>query len=323
MNLKKLASLAHVSISTVSKALSDSPEISEETREMILSLAKEHGCFEKYYKPKYKKRVIAVICPEILGLHYGKMATDMEKEISSRGDTMLLSVTGFSHKTQSELIDYYIRFCHVDGIIIIEPAGRIKSYPDTPIVRIDFENELKNTDCVKAEISPAMDEALSLLVSNGHKNIGFIGEKFAVPEQNFFLSAMARSGIEVSPESVLISDRRFEAAGYSAMSELLARDSRPTAIFAAYSHIAIGILQCLKERELSSPRDLSLICMDDIKVTEYSDCQLSCIRLHLDELSREAVSLLYRKIDESTASPKHEITVIREFFEGETIGSLC
>ncbi len=322
MTLKKLASLANVSISTVSKALSDSPEISEETREMIIKVAREQGCFEKYYKPKYKKRVIAVICPEILGLHYGRMATDMEREISTRGDTMLLSVTGFSHRTQSELIEYYIKFCHVDGVIIIEPSGRIKSYPDTPIVRIDFENELKNTDCVKAEISPAMDEAISLLSSLGHRDIGFVGEKYAAPEHEFFLSAMTRAGLEINEENIIISDKRFEDAGYSATDEFLRRENRPTAIFAAYSHIALGIMQRLKEDDLSAPRDLSLICMDDIKVTEYSERKLSCIRLHLDELSGEAVSLLYRKIEESTASPKHEITVIREFFEGETVGSI-
>ncbi len=321
MNLKKLALLANVSISTVSKALSDSPEISEETRKMIIALAKEHGCYEKYYKPKYKKRVIAVICPEILGIHYGRMATDMESIISERGDTMLLSVTGFSQKVQSELIEYYTRFCHVDGIIIIEPSGRVKSHPDVPIVRIDFENELKNTDCVKAEISPAMDEAISTLVSLGHKDIGFIGEKYAVPEREFFISAMTRAGIVINEEDIIISDRRFEEAGYTAMNALLHRQKRPTAIFAAYSHIALGISQRLKESDLSLPDDMSLICMDDIQVTQYSQNKLSCIKMHLDELSNEAVGLIYRKIEESTSSPKHEITVIREFSRGETISA--
>ena len=320
MNLKKLASLANVSVSTASKALSGSREVSESTREMIISLAKEHGCYEKYYKPKYEKRVIALICPEILGIHYGKMATDMEREISERGDTMLLSVTSFSHKTQSELIEYYARFCHVDGIIVIEPSGRIKNYPDTPIVRIDFENELRNTDCVKAEISPAMDEAISRLLSLGHKRIGFIGEKFATPELEFFTEAMKRNGLSLLPEDVIISERRFEEAGYYAIESLLNKESRPSAIFAAYSHIALGIMQKLKEENLAVPRDLSLICMDDIQVTQYSEKSPSCIRLHLDELSHQAIDLLYRKIESENTAPKHELTVIREFSLGETVG---
>lgn len=319
MNLKKLASLANVSVSTASKALSGSSEISESTREMIIALAKEHGCFEKYYKPKYEKKVIALICPEILGIHYGKMATDMEKDISERGDTMLLSVTSFSHKTQSELIEYYAKFCHVDGIIVIEPSGRIKNYPDTPIVRIDFENELRNTDCVKAEISPAMDEAISRLLSLGHRHIGFIGEKFATPELEFFTEAMRRNNLSPLSEDVIISESRFEEAGYHATEALLKKESRPTALFAAYSHIALGIMQKLKEERLSVPRDLSLICMDDIQVTQFSEKSLSCIKMHLDELSHQAIDLLYRKIESGNAAPKHELTVIREFSAGETI----
>lgn len=321
MNLKKLASLANVSVSTVSKALSGSHEISESTRETIISLAKTHGCFEKYYKPKYEKRVIALICPEILGIHYGKMATDIEKEVSSRGDTMLLSVTSFSHKTQSELIEYYAKFCHADGIIVIEPSGRIKNYPDTPIVRIDFENEFRNTDCIKAEISPAMDEAITHLISLGHERIGFIGERFATPELDFFTKAMKRNHLMLRQEDIIISENRFEEAGYHAMGEMLSNDGRPTAIFAAYSHIALGIMQKLKEEKLSSPRDLSLICMDDIQVTQFSENSLSCIRMHLDELSHQAIDLLYRKIESENIVPKHELTVIREYSHGETVGA--
>ena len=66
MNLAKLAQLANVSVSTVSKAFSDSPEISGQTREIIFNVAKEHGCFDKYYKPVYSKKVIAVIFLTIL-----------------------------------------------------------------------------------------------------------------------------------------------------------------------------------------------------------------------------------------------------------------
>ena len=320
MDLKKIAMLANVSVSTASKAFSGSREVSESTREAVFAIAKENGCFEKYYKPKYEKRVIALLCPEILGIHYGRMATDMEREISERGDTLILSVTNFSHKTQSELIDYYVKFCHVDGIIIIEPKGNIKSVQGVPIVRIDFENELRKTDCVKTEISPAMDEAVECLLSLGHRRIGFIGEKFATPEEEFFLSAMERNSLEIKDGDVIISDRRFEDAGYYAMDEMLKDNDRPTAFFAAYSHIALGIMQRLKEEGMCVPHDLSLICMDDIQATQYSDKKLSSIKMHLDELSHSAVEMLYKKIEGGGQSPRVEMTVIREFSVGETVG---
>ena len=58
MNLSTIAKKANVSVSTVSKAFSDSREISEETRENILNIAKELGVYDKYYKGKYNRRDI-------------------------------------------------------------------------------------------------------------------------------------------------------------------------------------------------------------------------------------------------------------------------
>ena len=122
MTLAKIAKLANVAVSTVSKAFSDSPEISKETKEQIMKIAKETGCYEKYYKPKYNKKLIAVICPEVQGVHYTQMATYLEKRITQRGGTMLLSVSNFSPEKKAELIDYYIKYAHAEGIIVVEPV---------------------------------------------------------------------------------------------------------------------------------------------------------------------------------------------------------
>ncbi len=320
MNLTKLAQLANVSVSTVSKALSDNPEISEATKKHIIEIAKANGCYEKYYKPKYPHKLIAVICPEILGNHYGKMATYMEKEISEYDGTMVLSVSNFSPKKQEELIEYYTKYAHADGVIVIEPASKIKNTTDVPIVQIGFENESRDTDCVKAEIGPAMEEAVRYLRSLGHKKIGFIGEELARPEHEAFIKVMKRMFIPTDSAHVIVSQRRFEDAGYQAMDEMLKRNDLPTVIFAAYSHIALGILQRLNEASIRVPEDISLICMDDILPIPYSDRELSCIRMHLDELSATAIDLLYQKIRRSYVKTKHSVSVIRQFSPGQTVG---
>lgn len=56
MNLRELARLANVSVSTVSKAFNNAPDISEETRELVFAAAKKYGCYEKYHKEKYSKK---------------------------------------------------------------------------------------------------------------------------------------------------------------------------------------------------------------------------------------------------------------------------
>ncbi|MBO4897094.1 MAG: LacI family DNA-binding transcriptional regulator [Clostridia bacterium] len=320
MNLSKLAKLANVSVSTVSKAFADSDEISKETKERIIELAKETNCYEKYYRPKYPKKLIVVICPEILGLHYGQMATNIEKEITENGDTMVLSVSNFSAARQNDLIDYYTKYLKPDGIIVIEPAGTIKNNTDIPIVQISFENAAKNVYSVKADIYPALNEALTTLQNLGHTKIGFIGEKYATAEFEFFKNAMAKKEIYVRKKHIVISDKRFLDAGYFGMEEMLKNGSLPTAIIAAYSHISVGMMQRIKECGLRVPEDISVICMDDINVMPYSDKTLSCIKMHLDELSCIAIDMLYQKIKRGYIRIEQAISVTREFEPGDTIG---
>ncbi len=319
MNLSKLAQLANVSVSTVSKAFSDSSEISEQTKEMIFSVAKDNNCFDKYYKPKYSKKVIAVICPEIIGVHYSQMATFLSNEISLHDGTMLISVSNFSKKKQEELIDYYTRFVHADGIIIIEPADVIKNNTDIPIVQIGPDNDSKNVDCVNVVVDQAMNDAMSYIKRKGLHKIGFIGETYAEPEYEFFVDGMNANDFKTDEKYIIVSDKRFYDAGYYGMDELIRKENIPDVIFAAYSHIAVGVMQRLKEEKLSIPNDISLICMDDIASDPYSDLKLSSIKMHFDELCATALDILYQKIEKKYIRAKRCITVTREFDKGETI----
>lgn len=319
MTLSKLAALAGVSVSTVSKALSESREISETTRKNIIALAKEHGCYEKYYDPKYGKKLIAVLCPEILGNHYGRMANDMERVIADHNGTMMLSVFDFRPEKQRELVEYYTKFARVDGIIVIEPAEPIRNDTDVPIVQIGQEHEVREVDCVKTELAPAMEEAIRYLRKLGHRHFGFVGEKLAIPEYEAFMEAAQRAKLEVLPHHVAVSDARFEEAGYDAVEKLLSSNEPPTVIFAAYSHVALGADRCLSDKGFSVPCDMSLICMDDILESPYREKRLSCIRTHIEEQCASAIELLFAKLRKGHSRAKRSISITREFSQGETI----
>lgn len=319
MTLKRLAKMANVSISTVSKALSDSKEISSETKAEIVKLAKENGCYEKYCKPKYDRKLIAVICPELLGIHYSQMVTCIEKEVSARGGTMLLSTSNFSPKTQRNLIEYYTKFAHVDGIIVIEPAEKIPCGIKTPIIQICPDDDSQSVHCINMDISTALTDAINQLLAYGHSKIGFIGETFTSPEYDLFEHYMKKSGAKIDPKYISVREERFYDCGYWGMDELIKRKNLPTAVFAAYSHIAVGIVQRLNEEHFKIPEDISIICMDDIKSSPYQEVKLSCIKMHLEELCSEAMHLLYRIFESNSVSAKHLITVEREFFEGESV----
>ena len=85
MTMRDLAKLANVSVSTVSKAFREADDVSPQTREQIFALAKEQGCFGKYYKGRYHKKVVAIICPELLSDYYSRFTEGLREQIEKSG----------------------------------------------------------------------------------------------------------------------------------------------------------------------------------------------------------------------------------------------
>ena len=90
MNHRKIAELAHVSTSTVSKALSGSREVSDDVAEMIRRIALETGYFTQKNKRKAenkrrKEANISIVCPEIISIHYSRIVTLVKSFVEERG----------------------------------------------------------------------------------------------------------------------------------------------------------------------------------------------------------------------------------------------
>ena len=119
MNLNTIAKLAGVSVSTVSKAFSGSEEISMQTKEHIFKIARENGCFEKYSKNKYERKVIGVVCPEISSDYYANILAVLNRVITAQGGVMISAVSDFSAEKEEELFTYFSVYAKVNGIILI------------------------------------------------------------------------------------------------------------------------------------------------------------------------------------------------------------
>lgn len=313
MNLNTLAKLAGVSVATVSKAFSGREEISAETRDRIFAIARAHGCFDKYNKNKFDKKVIAVICPELNSDYYNAYITLLNKEIERQGGLMTVSVTNFSVEKTQELFAYYSSYCKADGIIAVNPNGKLDNPLLTPAVAIGSSHDHENVDTIQIDLSVAIEDAVQYLKANGHTRIGFAGETLTVGKQNYFLSAMRHAGLPVRKEWVKISTERFEKAGIDAANGFLSEARLPTAILASYDNIAIGLIKELREHGIRVPEDISVIGMDDIAIAPFLETSLSSIRTHTAEACRIAVELIMKKLENQYYSIRQSITIASEF----------
>ena len=151
MTMRELAKLANVSVSTVSKAFCDADDVSYETKQYIFDIAKQHGCYGKYYKGKYSNKIIAIICPELVSNYYSNYVGLLQKIIESNNCIPIISADHFDKGTQAELIEYYASYLKVDGIIVLGLRTPIKKGYNSPIVAL-FSSVDTSVDTVNTDI---------------------------------------------------------------------------------------------------------------------------------------------------------------------------
>ena len=321
MNLEKLAKLAGVSLSTASKAFSGSEEISEETKKKIFDIAKKEGCFEKYNKQKYAKKIIAVICPEITSAYYCSIVSYLESELNRLGALMVLSISNFSAKKEAELISYHLSLKNADGIIVIEAYSKIKYNKDVPIVVINSMGN-SDVDSINTDFLSAISDAVKLLKNNGHKKIGFIGEALTKDKQTMFMQAMNKHHLSVNPDFVIVEKGRFETAGYKAMSHFYNIPDRPTAIFCAYDYLALGAIQCIRAHGENVPENYSIIGIDDISFAAHYDVSLTTIKTNTKEICDIALELIMKKLLQKSFSVRQNILIRSELIVRNSVQDL-
>lgn len=321
MNLEKLAKMAGVSLSTASKAFSGSEEISEITKKKIFDIAKKEGCYEKYNKQKYQKKIIAVICPEISSAYYCSIVSYLEEELDKLGALMVLSISDFSAKKEAELISYHLSLKNADGIIVIEAYSKIKYNKDVPIVVI---NSIGNSDVdsINTDFYTAISDAISLLKKNGHKKIGFIGETLTKDKQNLFMQAISKHRLKLNPDHVVVEKGRFETAGYKAMSKFYSAVDRPTAIFCAYDYLALGAIQCIRAHGENVPENYSIIGIDDISFASHYDVSLTTIKSNTKEICDIALEIMMKKLSQKSFSVRQNILIRSELIIRNSVQDL-
>lgn len=283
ITLSKIAKLAHVSVSTVSKAFAMSVEVNEETRETIFRIAKENGCFKKYYRAKYQKWVVAVICPEFGSRYYADALSVIQTRLSEYGCEICVAATNFSEENFAELLDYYNRYTAVDAIILMDCHFDKKLETELPVGAVNSSLAEGVNVWVNVDSTDALTEALIHLKSSGIKEIGFIGEPNTNATLEFLKKIMKELEMEIKDDNISVTDMRFEQGGYDAMQKLFDAKKVPRALVCAYDYLDIGAIKCISDNGLSVPEDVAIMGNCQIREAEFINPSLSSIDRQIEK----------------------------------------
>lgn len=321
MTYKKIAEMANVSTSTVSKALSGSKEVREELRDEIVKIAIEQGYFEEKGRRKveYKTRdsiCIAIICPEIISIAYAGIITVMKKAIEEKGGLVSIYVYDFDVAKLDKIIESITVRNSADGIILFP----IEAYvTDQSIPMIGLCNYDCDYDTVYCDVDAYFSDIVKYLKNLGHEKIAFVGEENTPSKLQAYRRSLEKNGIAYEEDLVYMIEKRFEDIGYEAAEEMLQSGQLPTAVICAYDEIALAMIHSFREKGIQIPEQISIIGINDIPMAAYAQIPLTTVRIFWEDQGIIAVNLLYDKIMEKTQFIQH-ITIKHKLIEKKSTG---
>lgn len=318
---KKLAGLIGVSPSTVSKALSGSPEISRETADYIRREAERFGAVRPNYRREHSSKRVAVIVPEVISVYYSTAATSMIEELSGRGYEASIYICGFGDSRAFELLDLIESEKLADAIVMLSSIRNMQRRK-LPIVTICDSKGGENCDSVCVDLRGGVLSVIEHLISLGHRRIGFIGERNTSIKLDYFLDACKKCGIEVSRKDIFVSSKRFEMIGVEGADYFFKMRSRPTAYLTVYDEVAFGAMHTFSAHGISVPGDVSIVGINDIPSSAFAQTPLTTLRTFSDEMMRIAVGLLIDKLEHPGERPFQMVKLRCELIIRGTTGPL-
>ena len=309
MTLTKIAKIAKTSVSTVSKAFSGSREIPEATRERIYRIAKELGCFDKYYKAPRKRPLLALIIPEIDSECYGTYTGIFEREFRRRGADTIIACTGFESEREAELFRELVYGMKVDGVLLWGSGELIRNPDEIPLIVFGKSYSYSNADSVTADFYSALLYLMKTVKDYGHTNVGFLGERLTYSKEADFKKAMRKVGLPIHEKYTYSSDKRFAEAGKEGMRTLIERGSLPSVIVTSYDQIAYGAMKYARENGYEIPEDISFVGMDDITAAAYFDVPLSSIHAGYEDICERVCDLVFERMKNRHYRSREVITV--------------
>lgn len=303
VTIKDIAQRAGVSFSTVSKALLDSPLVKNNTKQHILSIAKEMG-----YQPNYAARrlvsrksgVIGVVWPSIERAALSSLITNLNEELEKEGYTTLLSMSRVD-----SAIETFRRF-QVDAILVFGDKDNEISPPPLrpstiPILTYGAANYTPFS-AVDVNRGQAIRLAVRHLNELGHRSIAFIGEPethdpLQAVKIEAFQDEMTKLGLTYTNDSVLKMKGLAFHDGYMAAKTMLVNKKKPTAVISGGIDLTRGILRAVNERGLKVPRDMSVVSYDNLPQMEDLDIPMTVVGVAISTITFVIAKTILELID--------------------------
>ena len=322
--LKQIAKELNVSVSTVSKALNDSPEISAPTKIKIQEYAKL-----KNYKPNIiglnlknrKTKTIGVIIPNILNSFFAKVFSGIEKVAEAKGYNVITCITNESLEKEVHALDMLSNGT-IDGFIlsISEEAQKENEFghfkdiinEGTPIVMFDRVTDEIICDKIVVDDFESSIDATQHLINTGCKKIALFSaiDNLSVGKLRAkgYFQALENNKIKLDQQLVVLTD---SAEDFDIKAAAIFKSHKIDGIFALDEHTSVAAIKMGLKEGYKITNELSIIGFADGVWSRRLTPSLSTVSQHGPEIGEAAANALINKLESKEEEYAFKTTVIK------------
>ncbi len=311
INIRELASLAGVSIATVSRVINNPQLVQPDTREHVLEVMRRVN-----YAPAWtvesrlsgRSRLIAFLFSEKDYYFYSSIRDGLESIVGLRGYTVLYCPIEAEPQRRSQQLKtifeqkldgaiWALRDFHPEDIRMIDerqvPLVLARKYDSAPADRYN---------CCYINFAEASYRMTRHLLEMGHRRIGLMFENVSQQFMNSFCQGWERAlREEQAPieDDLLLNAPNTMQGGYTKAVELLERGEMPEAVFCASDEQAFGVLKAAHEKGVPVPERLAVAGFTDSPMSNLCDPELTTIDLPIYRLGIIAARMLFDVIEDT------------------------
>jgi LacI family transcriptional regulator len=328
VTMQKVASIAGVSMKTVSRVVNKENGVKPETRKKVLEVIKQLE-----YQPNPAARGLAAAKSFLVALLYDNPSKSYITRLQDgvldacrkHGYGLLIHPCQSNADDVLQNINTMARQSRVDGLVLTPPLCDNEDLLDMlderglKYVRISPLEHNDRSPVVYADECDAAYRMTQYLISQGHTRIGFItghpnrsGTEMRIKG---YRAAMDDAALQIDPLLMIPGKYTFDS-GEAAARKLLRMENRPTAIFACNDYMAAGVMKVAHQMKIRVPYELSVNGYDNSSLSHHIWPRLTTVSHPVEEVARQAASILIKELggESTTFEPDsiHSELVIRE-----------
>jgi len=327
ITIRKIASDLNLAVSTVSKALGDSHEISAHTKKRVLDYAKSLNYVPNTYASSLKRhttRNIAVVVPEVADSYFATAINGIESVAQQKGYHVIIYITHEDQGKEESILKEF-RSGRVDGVLISVSSGgdatkHLHDLAQSKIPMIFFDRVSSQVEAPRVVTNDfeSAYQATEILIRRNCRTIAFLGlaPNLSIVQERLagYHEALIDQKLKVKDNLILFGSSD-DSANIAMIHKLLVSRSRPDGIVAATEKLATQVYTVCHSLRLKIPGDVKIVAFSSMSTAPLLNPPLATITQPAFEMGKTAASMLFKKLTGKSTAEAEQIMIPSKLFD--------